>query len=211
MSQAINISVFPALPTGDGKNFNVMDTAPLLYLLSNITRLSESFQETLVQNLSHEKYKPRQILHAAGQLENRVYYIQSGFARNYYFDHHGNEHTVRFWEAGDILFSYEGYHKVPSYFYTVVVEHSELITISYNLLHDLTLKFPEISIIIREMLLKFHQEEYEKQRMIALPAEERYQILLKKKPGLFQKLPNGVIASYLHMTRETLTKFIGKR
>jgi CRP-like cAMP-binding protein len=188
-----------------------MDTAPLFSLLSNITRLSASFQKALKENLGNERYKPHQILHAAGQLENRLYYLQSGLARNYYYDDHGNEHTVRFWEAGDILFSYEGYYKVPSYFYTEIIEHAELITISYNHLYDLDLKYPETAIIIKEIFLRFNREEYEKRKLIALPAEERYQILRKKKPGFFEKLPNRIIASYLHMTRETLTKFIGKR
>ncbi len=188
-----------------------MNLASLFSVLSEITELSDTLKEELSQKVGEEKYKSRQIIHGAGQKENRLYFLQSGFARNYYYDHHGNEHTVKFWEAGDILFSYEGYYKVPSYFYTVIVEHSELISIDYNQLHELDLNFPEISIIIKELLLRFQQEEYEKQNMITLPPGERYQIFQKKKPDLFKKLPNRIIASYLHITRETLTKFIGKR
>jgi CRP-like cAMP-binding protein len=188
-----------------------MDTESLFNLLSTFTRLSGAFQKGLLEHLGQETYKPHQILHAAGHLENRLYYLQAGFARNYYFDDRGNEHTVRFWEVGDIMFSFEGYCKVPSYFYTEIMEHAKLITISYSHLYELDQKFPETSIIIRKILLQFNREEYERRKMITLSAEERYRTFQKLSPDLFQKLPYRIIASYLQMSRETLTKFIGKR
>ncbi|WP_158994169.1 Crp/Fnr family transcriptional regulator [Mucilaginibacter sp. L196] len=188
-----------------------MDTGPMIQLLSTITDLSPEFIREVNSTLKQEFYKPRQILHAAGQTESRLYFMTRGFARNYYYDQRGDEHTVKFWEPRDILFSYEGYYKVSSYFYTEIIQETELITMAYTELHDLDDKFPEISILIKSLLLQYQHEEYEKQNLVSLPAEERYQILRKKKPELFQKLPIRIIASYLHMTRETLTKFIGKR
>ncbi|WP_183573824.1 Crp/Fnr family transcriptional regulator [Mucilaginibacter sp. X5P1] len=187
-----------------------MNSEPLFNLLNDIIPLTVDLKDSLEKELHQESYKARQIIHAAGQIENRLHFLESGYVRNYYFDHHGNEHTVKIWEAGDFMFSYEGYYQVPSYFYTDIMEKSSMITLSYSNLHELDKQHPEISTIIKTLLLKFQQEEYEKLMLVALPTEERYQTFRKKKPYLFQILPNRITASYLHMSRETLTRLIGK-
>jgi len=187
-----------------------MNTERVIEFLAGITDLSDKFKLALEANLKPEIYKAHQILHAAGHMENRVYFLDSGFARNYYYDHHGNEHTVRFWQSGDILFSYEGYYKVSSYFYTEILEETRMTTLSYANVHELDETFPEMQVLIKTMLLKYQREEYQKQQLIALPAQERFQLLKKTQPSLFQKAPARIIASYLHLTRETVTRYIGK-
>lgn len=187
-----------------------MNTERLIKFLSEHGKLSRELITDLEGRLKEEFYQTHQIIHAAGQQENRIYFIEKGLIRNYYYDHHGNEHTVRFWEANDILFSYQGYYSVPSYFYTEIIDTSILITLSYAALHELDKKYPETSELIKNMLLRYQNEEYEIQRLIALPPEERFITLRTKRPNLFKKVPARIIASYLHLTRETLTRYIAR-
>jgi CRP-like cAMP-binding protein len=187
-----------------------MNLTSIYNLFSNITNLSPEFKLELSEKSGEEKYKAHQIIQAAGQMENRLYFIESGFGRNYYYDHHGNEHTVRFWKTGDLLFSYEGYYQVPSYFYTEIMEESKVITLNYTVLHELDTRFQEIAILIKSFLIKYQQEEYEKQKLIALQAEERYLLFRQNNPTIFQKAPTRIIASYLNITRETLARYIGR-
>ncbi|WP_374949828.1 Crp/Fnr family transcriptional regulator [Mucilaginibacter sp.] len=187
-----------------------MNTEKLIKFIYAHAELSPELMTDLESRLKEEYYKTHQILHAAGQLENRIYFLEKGLIRNYYYDHHGNEHTVRFWEANDILFSYQGYYAVPSYFYTEIIEASTLITLSYTSLHELNAKYPPISSLIKNLLLRFQKEEYEIQKLIALPPEERFITLRTKRPNLFKKVPARIIASYLHLTRETLTRYIAR-
>ena len=187
-----------------------MNTERLIKLITEHGNLSRELIVDLEGELKEEFYQTHQILHAAGQQENRLYFIEKGLIRNYYYDHHGNEHTVKFWEAHDILFSYEGYYSVPSYFYTEVIGASTLITLSYAALHELDTKYPAITELIKNMLLRYQNEEYEIKRLIALPPEERFITLRTKRPNLFKKVPARIIASYLHLTRETLTRYIAR-
>ncbi|WPU97837.1 Crp/Fnr family transcriptional regulator [Mucilaginibacter sp. cycad4] len=187
-----------------------MNTRPLINLLTGITTISSAFELALSDRLEQEQYKPHQILHAAGQMENRLYFIETGFARNYFYDKDGQEHTVKFREPGDILFSYEGYYKVPSYFYTEIMEESRLISLTYHDLHELDSIFTEVSVLIKSLLLRFQKEEYQRQSLIALPNEERYLQLRKNNNALFQRTPSRIIASYLHMSRETLNRLIAR-
>ena len=187
-----------------------MNTGKLIKLLNEHAHLSPELINELEGMLKEEYYKTHQILNAAGQQEHRIYFLEKGLIRNYYYDHHGNEHTVRFWDANDIFFSYQGYYAVPSYYYTEIIEASTLITLSYVGLHELDSAYSEVATLIKTMLLRNQQEEYEIQKLIALPPEERYITLRTKRPNIFKKAPARIIASYLHLTRETLTRYIGR-
>jgi CRP-like cAMP-binding protein len=188
-----------------------MNTEKLIKFITEHGNLSPELITDLEGRLKEEYYKTHQILHAAGQQENRIYFIEKGLIRNYYYDHHGNEHTVRFWEANDILFSYQGYYAVP-----VLFLHGDHRSINLNhiklclLARELDIKYPETTGLIKNMLLRYQQEEYEIQKLIALPPEERYITLRTKSPNLFKKVPARIIASYLHLTRETLTRYISR-
>ncbi len=76
-----------------------MNTEKLIKLLTEHCHLLPELIFDLEGRLKEEYYKTHQILHAAGQQENRIYFLKKGLIRNYYYDHHGNQHTVRFWEA----------------------------------------------------------------------------------------------------------------
>ena len=158
-----------------------------------------------------EIYKPHQIIQAAGNIENRLFFIESGFARNYFYDQFGNEHTVRFWEPGDIMFSYEGYYKVSSYFYVEVMAESRFISLSYEKLNELEKDFSETKLLMRQFLLQFQKADFDKQQLVSLPAEERYHYLRKYSNHLFSKVSSKIIASYLHLSRETLSRYMSKR
>ncbi|UOE52564.1 Crp/Fnr family transcriptional regulator [Mucilaginibacter sp. SMC90] len=179
-------------------------------ILKKAGTFSESYSYELTAMTHLEIYKPKQIIHAAGQVELNLYLIQSGFARGYYYDRKGKDHTVRFWNSGDLLFSYEGYYKVPSFYYTEFMESTQAIALSYVDLIELNRRLPETSLLIKYALLKSRIEEHERQHILTLPANERYERLFKNHPVIFQKSPAKYISSYLNMSRETLARLMGK-
>jgi CRP-like cAMP-binding protein len=178
--------------------------------LSEITELSDPLKENLHKLLEEERYKPHQIIFAPGQLENRLCFIEKGFARNYYYDRDGNEHTVKFWGSKDILLSYHGYWGQSSHFYTEIMEESILVTLKYEDLLSILNTFSEAQLLVKTILMRFHNEEDQKQKLIALNAEQRFREMKKHNHTVFQKVPLKVIASYLNMSRETLSRMISK-
>lgn len=183
----------------------------LIKTLSGTIDLSPQLIAALESSVHLEIYKPHQILHAAGNIENRLYFIEHGIARNYFYNQFGQEQTVRFWEPGDIMFSYEGYYKVSSYFYVEIMAESRFISITYEKLYELEKNFPETGLLIRRFLLVYQQVDFEKQQLISLPPEERYRYLREHNNSLFLKVSAKIIASYLHMSRETLSRYMSRR
>lgn len=179
-------------------------------ILEKAGQFSDAYKSDIEAQLHLETYKAKQIIHAAGQVEQNLYLIENGFARSYYYDRQGTEHTVKFWTSGELIFSYEGYYKVPSFYYTEFMETSHAIALSYNDLVDLQKRYPETSLLIKYALLKNRKEEYERQNILTLNAGDRYYRLLEHNHIIFQKSSAKYIASYLNMSRETLARLMGK-
>lgn len=188
-----------------------MSDSTINQILDHAGNFSDNFKFELQALVHQEVYKSKQIVHAAGQIEQNIYLVENGFARSYYYDRKGMDHTVKFWSAGDLIFSYEGYYKVPSFYYTEFMEPSNTIAISYQDFAELQKRIPETAALIRYALLKNRKEEYERQNILTLPANERYKRLLENHHIIFQRSPAKFIASYINMSRETLARFMGRQ
>ena len=187
-----------------------MGKSSFIDYLAEIGPLSAPLAKSLINLLAEERYKPHQILFSPGQLENRLCFIESGFARNYYYSDDGDEHTVKFWRPKDILLSYQGYWSQPSYYYTEILEDSVLVSLKYDDLNSLLTKFPEAVLLVKVIVNQFHKEENEKQKLITLNAGQRLREMKKQHRLAFQKAPLKMIASYLNMSRETLSRMLSK-
>jgi CRP-like cAMP-binding protein len=187
-----------------------MNISPLLSLLSSITELSPVFKEALSNHLKEEKYKAHQIIHAAGQVENRLWYLESGFARTYYFDPTGKEHTLAFYTTNEIIFSYKGFWKETSDYYLEVITESQLISLPYDALAYLIDHFPETRTLVAVFTRQLYYLELFKSRIMTWSAEERYAQFRKASPDIFKIASLRLIASYLNMTRENLSRLLGR-
>jgi CRP-like cAMP-binding protein len=187
-----------------------MVTKYFISYLASITELSTAFIEELNSQLKEEKYKAHQIIHSAGQVENRLWFLESGFARTYYFDQTGKEHTLSFFTENQLIFSYKGYWREATDYYLEIVSESKLISLSYEAITGLSQKFDETKKIIQLFKRQLYYDELYKSRLIALPAEERYIQFRKSNSGIFKIASVKLIASYLNMTRENLSRLIGR-
>ncbi len=187
-----------------------MHIEQLLQHLSGLTDLSGPFQEELLSSLHPENYKPHQIIVGEGQIENRLWYMGSGFARCYFHDGDGNEQTIRFWAPEDIIFSYQGYLKTPSDVYIEILETAELLSLTYKKLDVLLNSYPETKVCMRAYLLRQLRTDFRRTVLNAMNSEERYRALRKESPLVFKHAPLRMIASYLEMSRESLSRLISR-
>lgn len=187
-----------------------MSGGSLIDYLSTITQLSSGFKEALKSQLEEEQYKPHQIIHAAGRIENRLWYLQSGFVRDYYFAPSGKEHTLNFYLENEMIFSYKGFWKETTDYYLEILSPSTLISLSYESLHLLLEQHEETRTLINIFIRKRYYQELFKSRLMTLTAEERYYQFRKNNPQIFRLASIRLIASYLNMTRENLSRLMGR-
>jgi len=176
--------------------------------LSSLTGLSSDLAAALHAQLNQETYRNHQVFHSEGQAENRLWFLEEGLVRSYYFDPAGKEHTLQFFSTGEVIFSWHGFYQERTDFYLEALEPSKLWALGYNALNSLCEAFPELVDIAKVIARRrFHTDTFYS-RLMTLGAEERYRQFRNLHPDIFRRIPVRLIATYLNMTRENLSKLI---
>ncbi|MFD2940288.1 Crp/Fnr family transcriptional regulator [Flavobacterium notoginsengisoli] len=185
-------------------------------LFSYISRYSESpltvEDETLIKTaLKPAKLKKKELFLEQGNICQYTGFIIKGAMRQYSIDSAGNEHIIQLALENWWMVDRESYlMKTPSVYNIDAWEDTELLILEADDLQRL-LEIPTI----KEMFWQMNQSSFiaSQKRLnnsIALPAMERYEQLLKSYPDFVQRFPQHTIASYLGISKETLSRVRSK-
>ncbi|MDT3403569.1 Crp/Fnr family transcriptional regulator [Mucilaginibacter terrae] len=159
-------------------------------------------------SFKHKRLRKKQYYLQEGDVNKYIGFVIKGALRMYSVDSKGHEHIVRFslenWWVGD----YESYMMLtPSKFNIDAVEDAELLMISNTQSEELQGKVPAFAGMIRELDKRANIATQNRvHAAISLTAEERYQQLQETYPGFLQRFPQNMIASYLGISPETLSR-----
>lgn len=163
------------------------------------------FCKTLFQP---KKLRKRQYLLQEGDVSKYTTFVTKGLIRSYTVDEKGTEHILQFafegWWMSDL---YSFLTDEPSSFNMEAIEDCELLLItkpSWDLLLQEIPAFERyFRILIQNNLIATQQRLM---GTLSESAEEKYVKLIKNYPGSLQRIPQHMIASYLGITRETLSR-----
>jgi CRP-like cAMP-binding protein len=154
-----------------------------------------------------KKLRKRQYFLQEGEVCKYQAFIVKGAMRQYSVDDKGGEHIVRLsienWWAGDR----ESFTMLtPSIYNIDAWEDSDVLTLTNADMNSLRV-IPAISEMARRLDDK-HAFAYQKRvnAAISMTAEQRYAELAKTYPEFLQRFPQHIIASYLGITKETLSR-----
>lgn len=143
-----------------------------------------------------------------GELADREFWVQKGCVKSYFFDEDGKEHILQFamenWWATD----YAAFlNQEKARFSIDCLEDCELLYITYENREKLTLEMHKME----RFWAKKSKAGYAalQNRVLSLlrdSAKDRYEMLLEQYPQLFQRVPKKLIAAYLGVSRETLSR-----
>lgn len=146
-----------------------------------------------------------------GKTCNNIAFIYSGLFRIFYIKDDIEINTC-FCKENSITSSFDSFvNRTPSVEYIQALENSELVTISFeNLtkLYELNPKWQKVSRLLteRECLRLSNRAS----SLSFETAKEKYQSLLKYHPEIIQRVSIQHIASYLGVSRETLSRIRSK-
>lgn len=175
--------------------------------LHAVTPLTDRETEAIKRIFKPTKLRKKQYFLQKGEVCKYYGFIINGAMRQYSVDEKGNEHSVRLsienWWAGDR----ESFTMLtPSIYYIDAWEHTDLLTITHA---DLT-TLDEIPAFgeMKNKLDQNHAFAAQKRvnETISMSAEQRYHALAENYPEFLQRFPQDIIASYLGMTKETLSR-----
>ncbi|MBP7509201.1 MAG: Crp/Fnr family transcriptional regulator [Prolixibacteraceae bacterium] len=174
--------------------------------LSDITPLNQD-EWTYVKSLFfEEEIKKGQYILRPGEICSKVSFIPKGLFRMFYLVK-GEENTTLFFSENQLVTDYYSFlTKTPCIGTIQALENSKLYSISYSnlqLLYDFK-SWERIGRIMAERAFSF--SVMEANRFIHDDFETRYVTFLKENPDYIQRIPQYMIASYLKMTPETLSR-----
>lgn len=144
----------------------------------------------------------------AGKVCDHIFYVEKGLLRLFLFNEDGVEYTIQFapesWLTGD-RDSY--YLRQKSIYNIEAIEDSRVVFLD----KDFTKKASDISSVFRNynvFLLQNHVRELQKRisLLLSASAEKRYLDFVKTYPDLLLRVPQWMIASYLGITPQGLSR-----
>ncbi|GAB3913517.1 Crp/Fnr family transcriptional regulator [Larkinella knui] len=180
--------------------------------LLEICPINEETKSLLYPYLNSQKLPKGTHLLSIGEISDKVFYIGKGLIRSYYFL---DEKEVTGWIAaeGEFVSSiYSFLREKPSFENIELLEDSQLLFISYSDLQQLYYTHPianRIGRILSEKYLLISDERIRSLRM--LKAEERYYRFCLQYPSICTRAPLKHIASYLGLSRFTLSRLRGQK
>ena len=166
-------------------------------------------EKTLVENtFKLKKMRKKQYLLQEGDICKHMFFLIKGAARMYSVDEKGHEHILRFGMEGWWLGDYASYMLgEPTKFNVEMLEDAALLMANKEHVQELIEKVPAVAATIKA--IDKQSAIATQQRIhaaISLTAEERYESLQKTNPAFLQRFPQIMIASYLGISAETLSR-----
>jgi len=155
-----------------------------------------------------QKLKKKEYLHKAGKICNNRYFIIKGCIRLFYIDEKGNEQIVHFGIDSWWITDYESLiNKTPSKLYIQTTEDTELLILTKDSFENLSIKLPKIDRLFRVIMEKtFIATQKRLEYMLSLSGEDLYRGFISENTVFCQRVPQYMIASYLGMTPEFISK-----
>lgn len=145
---------------------------------------------------------------SAGDIPRKIAFVLKGLFRYLYVDASGKEFTKSLVTERNFIASYSAMAgKQPSYFFIQAMENSDVAEISY----DQFLKLKETNPFWDKLHIKllekgFIVKEKRERDLLLLDAETRYKNFLAEFPGMEDRIHQHVIASYLGIKPESLSR-----
>jgi len=189
----------------------------LLFSLKNLpSELGDEAERQRLTNhldtiIKHSYHSRNQLLLSEGQDTFYIYFLVKGIARGYYNDPSGEqERTVIIWDELSLFTDPSGFFdKLPSGLNVEVMAGSQLLFISRAQLEEIYKTFPYAEVFTARMTS--HYSAYFAKRshdLVSMSAWERYQQLLKNYPHIELKITKRIIASYIDIAPQSLSRLI---
>ena len=162
----------------------------------------------LTQMITRKNVKKGEFLLTEGQICKHIIFVEEGLLRFYSIDEEGKEHILQFapenWflsDRGSIYFNQ------PSSYFIAAIEDSTVALLDQHFVERASNQSAEFR-NYNEYLLQNHIRHIQNRvnLLIGATAEQRYLAFVELYPDLMRRVPQWMIASYLGITPESLSR-----
>ena len=157
-------------------------------------------------------YDKGQFYQRAGEVCTHGAFVVRGCFRSFLIGEGGREHIITFYDEGGWIGDIESARTgKPTPYYLEAIEPSSVLAVTLASFDQVLAKMPDVA---RGYSIGLERRNAVRERRIATAlsgsAEERYAEFLQQYPRLARRIPQRMLASYLGMTPETLSRIRAK-
>lgn len=169
--------------------------------------LSEDDKHLLTTHFKTRKLRKRQYFLQEGDVCKYIGFIVKGSARTFTVDEKGHEHILKLSVENWWLTDFESFYLLtPSRFNIEALEELEILQSTNAEIEEFLKKIP--AFLAMSNVISQNNTIAAQKRMLAInySAEERYEEFVSNYPHFLQRFPQNMIASYLGLSSETLSR-----
>ncbi len=180
----------------------------LFHYLKNYTNAPDETLMDVIEQVPIQSFKKGTILLEQGEVSSKCYFVLKGLIRQYSIDRDGNENTSNFYSEKQVAAVYNPQRtREASKYFLTCLEDSILLVGDLHNETQVYAKYPFLETMVRKMMeetMANAQDGYAD--LLSSSPEDRYLALLKKRPGLAERVAQNQLASYLGITPESLSR-----
>lgn len=180
----------------------------LIDYINRQVELKPEEAKLLLSYLEYRKFLKGQYFVQQGDICRYSGFVVKGCTKTFYVDKDGQEHVIMFsieeWWTSDMS---SFITQQPANFNVQFLEHTEMILFPYQNNERILQEIPIMERFFRKIVERaFVASQNRIVRNLSLTAKERYLFFRKQYPKIEQRVPQYLIASYLGITKEFLSK-----
>ncbi len=185
-----------------------MNYAPLFDYIDKRVDFNEREKELLIAHSDFRRYLKGQYIVQQGDVCRYESFVVKGCLKSFYIDSKGTEHILMFaienWWIADMGSLID---QIPASYNVQCLETTEVIQFTHEKMEELLTRVPKMDRLLR-MILQRAFIAFEKRLVVkfSLTAKEQYVQFKSQYPQIEKRVPQYMIASYLGITREFLSR-----
>lgn len=184
-----------------------IDYSRIIAFFSKIVELNDDEKNHLVDNLEVFKFKKKDLIVKEGATSKYVYFVNNGVLRSYYLKD-GEEFTTQFYFQNSYCSSYSSFLTQSKGRINIeCLSDVELLSLSYKNVQSMYQSSKAFNTFGRRISEFLYLDFYKRSSSFLLDdAKTRYLSLMKGRPEVLKTIPNYMIASYIGITPESLSR-----
>jgi CRP-like cAMP-binding protein len=176
--------------------------------IEKITPLTDAEFEYVFSHFRVRKFKKHQFLIQEGDNVGSEYFVLEGCLKAYHTNKEGKEYILQFATADWWITDYQAFfNQTKATIHIDCIENSEVLAISLESKEKICSEMHKIEHFFRKKTnAGYIALQHRILSLLNNTPKERYEQFLQLYPTLFQKVPKTLIASYLGVSRETLSR-----
>ena len=164
--------------------------------------------EKLVTAFKEKSVKKNEILISKGDVCRYTYFISKGSVRAYFIDNDGKESTRYIAIENQFITTIHSFiSQTPTNEFIQATEQAELLQISHadfkTIIEETTLGR---DLYTNQLEVAYQTNHWRLESFLKMSAKQRYDFLIETNPAIIQRLSNKIVASYLGITQESLSR-----